>query len=66
MSDLKDQLKHKMIQQAATEGDVMEKAKKNVFKTMLLLTVCYVICYVFNSVYITLIIEGTYDSLSGE
>ena len=51
---------------SSNRSDLMEKAKKNVFKTMVLLTICYVICYVFNSVYITLITQGIYDSLSGE
>ena len=47
-------------------NDLMEKAKRNVFKTMLLLTICYAICYVFNSIYITLITRGIFDSFSGE
>ena len=47
-------------------NDLMEKAKTNVFKTMLLITVCYTICYVFNSIYITLITRGIFDSFSGE
>ena len=44
-------------------NDLMEKAKRNVFKTMLYLTICYAIC---NSVYITLITQGIFDSFSGE
>ena len=51
---------------SSNRSDLMEKAKKNVFETMVLLTICYVICYVFNSVYITLITQGIYDSLSGK
>ena len=47
-------------------NDVMEKAKKNVFKTMLFITICYAICYVFNSIYITLMIMGILDNLSGK
>ena len=38
--------------------DIMEKAKKNIFKTMLLITVCYAICYIFNSIYLALILQG--------
>ena len=38
--------------------DIMEKAKKNIFKTMLLITACYAICYIFNSVYLALILQG--------
>ena len=38
--------------------DIMEKAKKNIFKTMLLITVCHAICYIFNSVYLALILQG--------
>ena len=51
---------------SSNRSDLMEKAKNNVFKTMVLLTICYVICYAFNSVYITLLIEGTFDYISGE
>ena len=47
-------------------NNLMEKAKRNVFKTMLVLTICYGICYVFNSIYITLITRGIFDSFSGE
>ena len=36
----------------------MEKAKKNIFKTMLLITICYAICYAFNCIYIVLFLEG--------
>ena len=38
--------------------DIMEKAKKNIFKTMLLITACYAIWYIFNSVYLALILQG--------
>ena len=53
----------------ATSGnrnDVIEKAKKNVFKTMLFITMCYAVCYVFNSVYVTLVIMGILDNISGK
>ena len=38
--------------------DIMEKAKKNVFKTMLLITVCYAVCYAFNCIYIVFFLQG--------
>ena len=38
--------------------DIMEKAKKNIFKTMLLITMCYAICFAFNSIYIVLLLQG--------
>ena len=38
--------------------DVMGKAKKNIFKTMLLITVCYAISFAFNSIYIVLFLRG--------
>ena len=38
--------------------DIMEKAKKNIFKTMLLITVCYAICYAFNCIYIVFFLQG--------
>ena len=45
-------------------NDVMEKAKKNVFKTMLLITVCYALCYVCNSTYITLYLVGIIEAFT--
>ena len=63
---LRSSAKAKNDSTSSNRSDLMEKAKKNVFKTMLLLTICYVICYVFNSVYITLLIEGTFNYISGE
>ena len=53
----------------ATSGnrnDVIEKAKKNVFKTMLFITMCYAVCYVFNRVYVTLVIMGILENISGK
>ena len=38
--------------------DLMEKAKKNIFKTMLLITICYAICYAFNCIYIVVFLLG--------
>ena len=47
-------------------NDVMEKAKNNVFKTMLLISICYAVCYGFNSIYATLFVRGIINSLSGK
>ena len=63
---LRSSAKAKNDSTSSNRTDLMEKAKKNVFKTMLILTICYVICYVFNSVYITLLMDGTFDYISGE
>ena len=38
--------------------NIMEKAKQNIFKTMLLITVCYAICYAFNCIYIVFFLRG--------
>ena len=46
--------------------DIMEKAKKNIFKTMLLITICYAICYAFNSIYIVFFIQGLVVHLTGK
>ena len=43
--------------------DIMDKAKKNIFKTMLLITICYAICFVFNSIYTTLVLFGAVDTV---
>ena len=51
---------------SSNRNDVMEKAKNNAFKTMLLITICYSICYVFNSVYVTLVSRGILKTLSGK
>ena len=37
---------------------IMEKAKKNIFKTMLLITICYAVCYAFNCIYIVVFLLG--------
>ena len=63
---LKHSSKTRRDSTSKNRNDLMEKAKRNVFKTMLLLTICYAICYVFNSIYITLITRGIFDSFSGE
>ena len=47
-------------------NDMMEKAKTNIFKTMLFITICYAICYVFNCVYLILVEIGILEHLSGE
>ena len=51
---------------SSNRSDLMEKAKKNVFKTMLFITICYAICYVFNSVYNILMIMGILENISGK
>ena len=47
-------------------NDMMEKAKTNIFKTMLFITICYAICYVFNCVYLILVVIGILEHLSGK
>ena len=51
---------------SSSRNVVLEKAKTNVFKTMLLITICYSFCYVFNSVYVTLISRGILETISGK
>ena len=38
--------------------DIMEKAKKNIFKTIILITLCYAVCYAFNCIYIVFFLQG--------
>ena len=63
---LKSSVKSGNDSTSSNRNDVMEKAKNNVFKTMLLITVCYAVCYVFNSVYVTLVSRGILKTLSGK
>ena len=51
---------------SSNRSDLMEKAKNNVFKTMLLITVCYALCYVSSSTYATLITLGILKTFAGE
>ena len=51
---------------SSNRNDVVEKAKKNIFKTMLFITMFYVICYVFNCVYLILVIIGILEHFSGK
>ena len=51
---------------SARRNDVMKKAKKNVFKTMLLITVCYTLCYVCNNMYATLYLLGIIKAFTGK
>ena len=51
---------------SSNRNDLMKKAKKNVFKTMLLITICYSVCYIFNSIYVTLISHGILKAISGK
>ena len=50
----------------ARRDDIMDKAKKNIFKTMLIITICYAVCFAFNSIYTTLVLFGTLDTLAGK
>ena len=47
-------------------NNVMEKAKSNIFKTMLLITICYAICYAFNCIYIALFLPGIIPNVTGK
>ena len=47
-------------------NNVMEKAVKNIFKTMLLVTMYYGVCYSFSAVYSTLFLFRTIQSLAGK
>ena len=51
---------------SSNRNDMMEKAKNNVFKTLLLITVCYALCYVSSSTYATLITLGVLKSFTGK
>ena len=46
--------------------NIMERAKKNIFKTMLIITICYAICFVFNSVYTAFLLTGVEEILDGK
>ena len=46
--------------------NIMEKAKNNIFKTMLLITICYAICYAFNCTYIALYLPGIIKNILGK
>ena len=63
---LRSTVKSGNVSRSSNRNDVMEKAKSNVFKTMLLITICYSICYVFNSVYVILISHGILKAISGK
>ena len=45
---------------------VMERAINNIFKTMLIITICYGICFSFNCIYIALYLVGYFTTLSGK
>ena len=55
---LKRNVKSKHDVGSEKRDDIMEKAKKNIFKTMLLITVCYAVCFSLNSIYIVLLLRG--------
>ena len=66
MIRLKTSIKSKGDAAADRRNHIMEKAKKNVFKTMVLITICYAVCYVFNSIYSTLNLLGVLKTLAGK
>ena len=66
MIRLKTSIKSKGDAAADRRNHIMEKAKKNVFKTMVLITICYAVCYVFNSIYLTLNLLGVLKTLAGK
>ena len=51
-------MKSKHDVRSEKRDDIMEKAKKNIFKIMLLITVCYAVCYAFNCIYIVFFLQG--------
>ena len=51
---------------SSNRSDLMEKAKNNVFKPMLLITLFYALCYVSSSTYATLITLGILKTFAGE
>ena len=55
---LKRTVKSKNTARSEKRDSIMEKARKNIFKTMLLITLCYAMCYSFNCIYITLFLMG--------
>ena len=62
---LKTSVKSKGDSTSARRDNIMEKAKNNIFKTMLLITICYAICYAFNCIYIALFLPGIIRNISG-
>ena len=63
---LKSTVQTKQNTSTANRNTVIDKARKNVFKTMLLITLCYAICYVCNSIYITLFLVGRLNNITGK
>ena len=51
---------------SSNRNDLLEKARNNVFKTMLLITICYAVCYVFNSIYVLLVTRGILNTFTGK
>ncbi len=46
-------------------GDKMAAARRNVFRTLLTVTVCFVLCWISNSVYVLIYLSGGNVKLAG-
>ena len=49
-----------------TSSDKMAAARKNVFKTLLTVTVCFIICWIWNSVYVLAYLTGANIKMAGK
>ena len=63
---LRKTVQSKQNTSSTNRNNVMDKARKNVFKTMLLITICYAVCYVCNSIYIALFLTGILNNITGK
>ena len=63
---LRKTVQSKQNTSTTNRNNVMDKARKNVFKTMLLITICYAVCYVCNSIYIALFLLGVLKNITGK
>ena len=63
---LRNTVQSKQNTPTTNRNNIMDKARKNVFKTMLLITVCYAVCYVCNSIYIALFLIGVLNNITGK
>ena len=52
--------------QKKTSSDKMAAARKNVFKTLLTVTVCFIICWIWNSVYVLAYLTGANIKMAGK
>ena len=51
--------------QQKTSSDKMAAARKNVFKTLLTVTVCFIVCWIWNSVYVLAYLTGANIKMAG-